>query len=86
MGEMKFNIPKSSGEYDIREAALLVQRLVPCARIYRDIYLIRKTHSMEPRAKELLEGVLEDISEHMTTQLLCFIGENPFDIPDAQNK
>lgn len=83
---MKFNIPKSIGEYDTRDAALLVQSLVPCARTYRDIYLIRKSFTMEQRAKDLLGGVLEDLSEQISNQLLCFIGENPYDIPCEQNK
>ena len=83
---MKFNIPKSIGEYDTRDAALLVQRLVPYARTYRDIYIIKKSFRMEQEAKDLLGGVLEDISEQISNQLLCFIGENPFDIPCEQSK
>lgn len=83
---MKFNIAKTIGEYDTRDAALLVQRLVPCARTYRDIYLIKKNFNMEQGARDMLGGVLEDLSEQISNQLLCFIGENPYDIPCEQNK
>ncbi len=78
---MKYNIARTTGEFDSRDAALLTQSLVPLARLYRNVYAIRKNETMSDTARLQLDGVLKDIAECMTRDVLVFTGENPFDIP-----
>ncbi len=83
---MKYNIANTTKELDSRDAALLTQRLVPLARLYRDIYDTLHYGKMQREAQERLESALGRLSDDMVRQLLCFIDENPFDIPSEQSK
>lgn len=83
---MKYNIPNTAKELDSRDAALLTQRLVPLSRLYREIYYTLHYCKMQREAQERLEGVLGRLADDIALQLLCFIDENPFDIPSEQSK
>ena len=77
---MKYNIARTTGEFDSRDAALLTQRLVPLARIYRSVYNIRNKEEISDNAALQLQGVMQDVAECIVGDVLNFIGENPYDI------
>ena len=76
------------GFVSIEEAKLLLQRIVPLARIYQNTYKIKKCF-MPKEAEETrmyMDGLLEKQAESIVVQLLTFGGDNPNDVnPDSEN-
>lgn len=76
------------GFVSIEEAKLLLQRIVPLARIYQNTYKIKKCFM--PReaeeARMYMNGLLEKQAESIVVQLLVFGGDNPNDVnPDSES-
>lgn len=76
------------GFVSIEEAKLLLQRIVPLARIYQNTYKIKKCFMPQEaeQARMYMDGLLEKQAESIVVQLLTFGGDNPNDVnPDSEN-
>lgn len=76
------------GFVSIKEAKLLLQRIVPLARIYQNTYKIKKCFMPKEaeEARMYMDGLLEKQAESIVVQLLTFGGDNPNDVnPDCEN-
>lgn len=75
------------GFVSLEEAKLLLQRIVPLARIYQNTYKIKKCFMPKEaeEARMYMNGLLEKQAESIVVQLLTFGGDNPNDVnPDSE--
>lgn len=77
---MEYKIANSTKEFNTVDAALLTQRLVPLAKLYRDLFLIRKQNQLPEDVYESLNSNCKNIANEIVSQILVFIDENPYDI------